>query len=101
MILIRVDFPAPLSPTIACTSFGRSAKLASRNDTTRPKCFCTFRTSSRDGDGGCVLEDDIVALDPRLTIPDAGAGVKRSPGRPRPPLVSERCRTLWRADTRR
>src|SRR6266496_2676252 len=46
MILISVDLPAPLSPTIACTSLDASSKLPAASATTRPKCFWMPRASS-------------------------------------------------------
>ena len=57
MILISVDLPAPLSPTIAWTSPGRSPKFPSRSATTRPKCFWIARASSRSGGESAISSE--------------------------------------------
>ena len=44
------------------TSFGRSVKLASRNATTRPKCFWTFRASSRGCGGNGIVIGEMTSL---------------------------------------
>src|SRR5215212_2240855 len=47
MVLIRVDLPAPLSPTSAVTLPGRAAKSTSVSAWTAPKRLLTPRSSSR------------------------------------------------------
>src|SRR5215217_1982300 len=72
--LIRVDLPAPLSPTRAITSPGRTWKSTSVSACTEPKLFEIPRSSSSG--------EDVVAG--ALVIEDRGGD---RPGRP-PPLVS-------------
>src|SRR5262245_66250742 len=47
MVFIRVDLPAPLSPTSPTTSPGSTAKVTPRSACTAPKFFCTPWSSSR------------------------------------------------------
>src|SRR5262245_61505853 len=47
MVFIRVDLPAPLSPTSPTTSPGSTAKVTPRSACTAPKCFSTPWSSSR------------------------------------------------------
>src|SRR5689334_11543435 len=75
MILISVDLPAPLSPTIECTSFGASWKSPRASATTWPKCFWMPRASSR-GLGSC------------------GPAVTRRPARPMTALSRREQRAL-------
>src|SRR4051794_9286830 len=50
MILIRVDLPAPLSPSRPSTSPLRRCRLMSRSAVTGPKRFATFSTRSTSSD---------------------------------------------------
>src|SRR4051812_21850290 len=54
MILIRVDFPAPFSPTNACTSPGKSSKETPFNARTAPKDLVMLERQRR----GRVIEDE-------------------------------------------
>ena len=49
MILNSVDLPAPLSPTMACTSPFANAKFAELRAATPPKCLLTSRASRANG----------------------------------------------------
>src|SRR5580704_17369159 len=54
-ILMSVDFPAPFSPSSACTSPGSTSKLTPRKARTPPKLLATPVTRTNGcGDGGDV-----------------------------------------------
>src|SRR5438093_9642389 len=56
MILIRVDFPAPFSPTIACTSPGRRSNDTPRSALTPSNDLLMEDADSREG--GIRLHDE-------------------------------------------
>src|SRR5688572_5744294 len=60
--LIRVDFPAPFSPTRACTSPGRSSKETSSRASTPGNRFVTRRTSRIGDCRSIVLVPPLVGL---------------------------------------
>src|SRR5215213_3043124 len=62
MTLIRVDFPAPFSPTRACTSPGRSSKEMPSRASTPGNRFVTRRTSRMGECRSIVLVPPLVGL---------------------------------------
>ena len=72
MMFISVDFPAPFSPAMACTSPRRSSKSTPRSAWIAPNDLLTF------GD----FEDDLVGHDPRLRTGCAHGRLWRSARRP-------------------
>src|SRR5919106_2133577 len=70
-ILIKVDLPAPLSPSSASTSPARTSKLTSSSAVTGPKCL--DRPSSRSSGAGLAPDASFIELTP---------GANHGPGGP-------------------